>query len=176
MVTMGWQCQGRGTAGKVSKPCIRSFVTSKNLILKFYSVAKLVQYIQPVGSLFAYAPNLLSSRLPSQSFLTGHASCDVDCHTSAAIWLANDIFWQSTVTQTWCQHFWCDANTNKKLHIASKFSAPHFLMRDVKMIKWESSLACHDEWGWRCALWPSATTFFQYKRGVLEGVPKWAHK
>jgi hypothetical protein len=44
------------------------------------------------------------------------------------------------------------------------------------MIKWESSLARHDEWGWRCALWPSATTFFQYKRGVLEGVPKWAHK
>ena len=41
---------------------------------------------------------------------------------------------------------------NKKSHVASKFLAR------------ESSLACHDEWGWHCALWPSTITFFPSNR------------
>ena len=41
---------------------VRSFVRSKKLILEFYSVAKMVQYI---GHLFACTHNSLSSRLPS---------------------------------------------------------------------------------------------------------------
>ena len=53
---------------------------------------------------------------------------------------------------------------NWKSHVTSKFLARHFLMRDVKTIKRELSLARHDEWRWRCALWPSANTFFPSNR------------
>jgi hypothetical protein len=86
-------------------------------------------------------------------------ACDITCHTSAAIWWANDMFRQSTITWLWHQHFWCNAMKcapNKKSHVASKFLA-HFLTRDFKTIKRELSLARHDEWGkGDCRRWRSA--------------------
>jgi hypothetical protein len=82
-------------------------------------------------------------------------ACNIARHTNAAIWLANDIFWQSTIARTWHQHFWCVEmkcnflfvcqTRNRTLHW--KFLARHFLTRDIKMTKRVLSLARHDEWG-----------------------------
>jgi hypothetical protein len=71
---------------------------------------------------------------------------------------------------------------NKKSHVASKFLARHFLVRDVKTIKQESSLAYHDECskgeivGGGSPLAMVHTFCEQTNFGVLEGVPTRAHK
>jgi hypothetical protein len=60
----------------------------------------------------------------SRSFLTGHATSHIARWTSAAIWLANDIFQQSTIARTWCQQFLRDATKCDFLFAPNKKS-PH---------------------------------------------------
>jgi hypothetical protein len=74
-----------------------------------HEVESLTRESQYFWRKFWQKPQILNFCEVSQSFLAGRATSHVACRTSAAIWLTNDIFWQSTIARTWRQHFWCDA-------------------------------------------------------------------